>query len=125
MSLSPEIPDFLPVILVDPDKIGQVFVNLLHNAIKFTPPGGAVKVRVQDNSSDITFSVEDTGIGIDSNSVNRIFERFYKTDPARSTGGTGLGLSITKHIIEAHNGKVWVESELGIGSKFFFSIPKI
>ncbi|PKO09239.1 MAG: hypothetical protein CVU40_10875 [Chloroflexi bacterium HGW-Chloroflexi-2] len=124
LSLSSEIPDFLPEILVDPDKIGQVFVNLLHNAIKFTPPGGIIKVRVQDNLSDITFSVEDSGIGIDSISVNRIFERFYKTDPARSTGGTGLGLSITRHIIEAHNGKVWVESKLGTGSKFFFSIPK-
>ncbi len=124
LSLSPDIPDFLPEILVDPDKIGQVFVNLLHNAIKFTPPGGVINVRVQDEPTEITFSIEDTGIGIDSNSVNRIFERFYKTDPARSTGGTGLGLSITKHIIEAHNGKVWVESKLGIGSKFFFSIPK-
>ncbi len=125
LSLSSEIPDFLPEILVDPDKIGQVFVNLLHNAIKFTPPGGIVKVRVQDYPSEITFSVEDTGIGIDNISLKRIFERFYKTDPARSTGGTGLGLSITRHIIEAHNGKVWVESTLGLGSKFFFSIPKI
>lgn len=124
LSLFSEIPDSLPEILVDPDKIGQVFVNLLHNAIKFTPPGGTIKVKVQDESTDITFSVEDTGIGIDDNSVNRIFERFYKTDPARSTGGTGLGLSITRHIIETHNGKVWVESILGEGSKFFFSIPK-
>lgn len=124
LSLSSEIPDFLPEILVDPDKIGQVFVNLLHNAIKFTPPGGNIKVRVQDKPPEITFSVEDTGIGIDNISVLRIFERFYKTDPARSTGGTGLGLSITRHIIEAHNGKVWVESTIGMGSKFFFSIPK-
>lgn len=124
LSLSPEVPDFLPEILVDPDKIGQVFVNLIHNGIKFTPPGGVIKVKVQESTKEITFSVEDSGIGIDSNSVNRIFERFYKTDPARSTGGTGLGLSITKHIIEAHNGKVWVESKLGMGSKFFFSIPK-
>ncbi|PKO07413.1 MAG: hypothetical protein CVU41_01575 [Chloroflexi bacterium HGW-Chloroflexi-3] len=124
LSLFPDIPDFLPGILVDPDKIGQVFVNLLHNAIKFTPPGGMVKVKAQEISNDIIFSVEDTGIGIDGDSLNRIFERFFKTDRARSSGGTGLGLSITKHIIEAHNGKVWVESNLGNGSKFFFSIPK-
>ncbi|MBW6472943.1 MAG: cell wall metabolism sensor histidine kinase WalK, partial [Anaerolineaceae bacterium] len=71
LSLSSEIPDFLPEIPVDPDKIGQVFVNLLHNAIKFTPPGGIIKVRVQDNLSEITFSVEDSGIGIESISVNR------------------------------------------------------
>lgn len=124
LNLSTEIADSLPEILVDPDKIGQVFVNLLHNAIKFTPPGGTIKVIVQEEATKITFCVEDTGIGIDDNSLNRIFERFYKTDPARSTGGTGLGLSITKHIIDAHNGKVWVESKLGSGSKFFFSIPK-
>lgn len=125
LSLSSEIPDDLPEILIDPDKIGQVFVNLLHNAIKFTAPGGMIRVKVQEQPDEIIFSVEDTGIGIDVNSLNRIFERFYKTDRARSTGGTGLGLSITKHIIEAHKGKVWVESNLGAGSKFFFSIPKI
>ena len=71
----------------------------------------------------MVFSIQDTGVGIESESLNRIFERFYKTDRARSSGGTGLGLSITKHIIEAHSGRVWVESIVGSGSTFYFSLP--
>jgi len=123
--LSSEVLKDLPNIFADPDKIGQVFVNLLHNAIKFTSPGGSIKIKAWEKNGDIVFLIEDTGIGIDEISVSRIFERFYKTDPARSSGGTGLGLSITKHIIEAHGGVVWVESQPGVGSRFYFSLPKI
>jgi two-component system phosphate regulon sensor histidine kinase PhoR len=121
--LSSIIPDRISVVLADPDRIGQVFVNLLHNAIKFTPPGGSIIVSVNEEQNKVVFSIQDTGVGIESESLNRIFERFYKTDRARSSGGTGLGLSITKHIIEAHSGRVWVESIVGSGSTFYFSLP--
>jgi two-component system phosphate regulon sensor histidine kinase PhoR len=121
--LSSIIPDRISVVIADPDRIGQVFVNLLHNAIKFTPPGGSIIVSVNEEQKKVVFSIQDTGVGIESESLNRIFERFYKTDRARSSGGTGLGLSITKHIIEAHSGRVWVESIVGSGSTFYFSLP--
>ena len=111
-------------ILVDPDQIGQVFVNLIHNAIKFTNPGGSISVKTTENQVDVVFEIKDTGIGIEKEIQMRIFERFYKADKARSSGGTGLGLSIVKHIIEAHKGKVWVESTPGEGSSFYFSLPK-
>lgn len=111
-------------ILVDPDQIGQVFVNLIHNAIKFTNPGGLISVKTTENQEDVIFEIKDTGIGIEKEIQMRIFERFYKADKARSSGGTGLGLSIVKHIIEAHKGKVWVESTPGEGSSFYFSLPK-
>ena len=111
-------------ILVDPDQIGQVFVNLIHNAIKFTNPGGSISVKTTENQEDVIFEIKDTGIGIEKEIQMRIFERFYKADKARSSGGTGLGLSIVKHIIEAHKGKVWVESTPGVGSSFYFSLPK-
>ncbi|HSM24559.1 MAG TPA: ATP-binding protein, partial [Anaerolineaceae bacterium] len=111
-------------IYVDPDQIGQVFVNLIHNAIKFTNPGGSIIIKTFENQDDVIFEIKDTGIGIEKDIQIRIFERFYKADKARSSGGTGLGLSIVKHIIEAHKGKVWVESDQGEGSSFYFSLPK-
>lgn len=123
VSLEFSIEEDLPMISVDVDKIGQVFVNLLHNAIKFTPPGGKILVKAVRHPEGILFSVEDNGVGIDEKALDRIFERFYKIDKARSTGGTGLGLSITKHLIETHQGRIWVESELGKGSRFFFILP--
>ena len=113
----------LPQIDVDKVRIQQVFVNLIHNAIKFTSPGGSIKVSTNLIDRSIHFSIADTGIGIPPADLKRIFERFYKTDPSRSSSGTGLGLSISKHIVEAHGGKIWVESTLGLGSTFTFSIP--
>ncbi|MDO9085671.1 MAG: ATP-binding protein [Anaerolineaceae bacterium] len=121
--LSSIIPDRLSDVHADPDRIGQVFVNLMHNAIKFTPPGGSIVVSAKEGQNEVVFSIQDTGVGIESESLNRIFERFYKTDRARASGGTGLGLSITKHIIEAHSGRVWVDSIVGSGSTFYFSLP--
>ncbi len=118
-----DYPSDLPTVLADPDRVGQVFVNLIHNAIKFTPPGGVIHVKATEERNKIIFSVSDSGVGIEPDALLRIFERFYKTDRARSSGGTGLGLSITKHIIEGHGGKVWVESDIGKGSTFFFTIP--
>jgi two-component system phosphate regulon sensor histidine kinase PhoR len=124
ISLSTNMPDQISNVIADPDRIGQVFVNLIHNAIKFTSPGGSIIINAHEEGNTIVFSIKDTGVGIESESINRIFERFYKTDRARSSGGTGLGLSITKHIIEAHSGRVWVDSTVGFGSTFFFSLPK-
>lgn len=123
IALESELPDDLPEIEVDKVRIQQVFVNLIHNAIKFTSPGGSIKVSAVLKDQAIHFSIADSGIGIPPTDLKRIFERFYKTDTSRSSSGTGLGLSISKHIVEAHGGKLWVESTLGIGSTFTFSIP--
>jgi len=114
----------LPSVFADPTRISQVLLNLLHNAIKFTPPGGKIVFRGTARTYDVVFSIQDTGIGIASGDLSRIFERFYKTDRSRSSGGTGLGLSIARHLVEAHGGRIWAESVEGSGSTFFFSIPK-
>jgi two-component system phosphate regulon sensor histidine kinase PhoR len=101
-------------------------INLLDNAIKYTPEGGRVAVSaVEKDSKDIQFSVEDNGIGIPKEDLSRIFERFYRVDKGRSKemGGTGLGLSIVKHLVQAHGGRVWVESQPGKGSAFYFTLP--
>jgi two-component system phosphate regulon sensor histidine kinase PhoR len=154
LTLRVEIPDGLPAIHADGPRLEQVLVNLLHNAIKFTPSGEVVAgvqapaqiplaehpggTNAPDSGGEkeggrpsVVFSVRDTGIGIPADDLARIFERFYKTDRARARaelnrsagGGTGLGLSIAKHIVEAHGGEIWAESQEGRGSTFFFSIP--
>jgi two-component system phosphate regulon sensor histidine kinase PhoR len=105
----------------------QILINLLDNAIKYTPEGGRVIVSaIEKDSKDIQFSVEDNGIGIPKEDLSRIFERFYRVDKGRSKemGGTGLGLSIVKHLVQAHGGRVWVESQPGKGSTFYFTLPK-
>ena len=114
----------LDMVKADSSRIGQVMINLIHNAIKFTKPGGKIEVFAEDNQDFITFSVKDNGVGIPTNEVDRIFERFYKTDRSRAGLGTGLGLSISKHLVDAHGGKIWAKSELNIGSTFSFSLPK-
>lgn len=110
----------------DEDRIREVLVNLIDNAIKYTPEGGFIRVSEIGRGKEQEFIICDTGIGIPKESLSRIFERFYRVDKARSRemGGTGLGLSIVKHIIERHNGRVWVESELGKGTCFHFTIDK-
>ena len=113
----------LPAIQADFSRLEQVLVNLLHNAIKFTPPGGSILVQCQVKDQEIIFSVADTGVGISSDDFPRIFERFFKADKARTSGGTGLGLAISKHLVEAHGGIIWAQSEEGRGSTFFFSLP--
>lgn len=110
-------------VLADKDRLEQVLVNLLHNAIKFTAPGGRVDVSAYQSGDEVVFAVKDTGVGISADDLPRIFERFYKTDRSRATGGTGLGLSISKHIVQAHGGRIWAESKEGEGSTFLFSIP--
>ena len=115
--------DNLPLIKADPVRLEQVMVNLLHNAIKFTPSGGQIDIIVFLREDGVIFSVRDTGIGISQHDLPRIFERFYKVDRARSGGGTGLGLAISRHLVEAHDGLIWADSEEGVGSTFSFSIP--
>ena len=113
----------LPPVLADATRIQQVLVNLLHNAIKFTPSDGKVTVSAIQQGQAVRFAVADSGIGIDSDDLPRIFERFYKVDRSRATSGTGLGLAIARHLVEAHDGRIWVESEVGRGSTFYFTLP--
>ena len=125
LTLAVVLPSELPQVMVDADRIRQVVINLVHNAIKFTPPGGFVTVTARCVHDSVVISVADTGIGIPAADVPRIFERFYKADRARSGGGTGLGLAIAKHTIQAHNGRIWVESVEGQGSTFSFTLPLV
>ncbi len=117
----------LPVIRGDEARLGQVMVNLVHNAVKFSPPGGAIEIRVQRDGDEVVTSVRDHGVGIPSAARDRVFERFYKVDRARlragAGGGTGLGLAIARHIVEQHGGRIWLESAEGDGSTFSFAIP--
>jgi two-component system phosphate regulon sensor histidine kinase PhoR len=113
----------LPVVFADPDRITQVMINLIHNAIKFTPPGGRITISAYLDRHNIVFFVRDTGVGIARKDLGRIFERFYKADRARTGGGTGLGLSIARHMIESHGGYIWAESDEDKGSTLYFSLP--
>ena len=121
-----DIPSGLPKVLADENRLSQVFLNLLDNAIKYTPEGGSVKISVFPQDKYLQVDITDTGAGIPQSDLPRIFERFYRVDKARSRqlGGTGLGLSIVKHIVQAHGGQVWVKSEVGRGSTFSFTVPK-
>ena len=107
----------------DPDRIHQVFNNLLSNAIRYTDEG-QIAISIEKNDNKVYLSVSDTGVGIETESIERIFERFYRTDNARSRAknGTGLGLSIVNHIIKAHGSTVKVESRLGEGTEFSFEL---
>ena len=123
LQLSVRCPSDLPRVLADSRRIEQVVVNLLHNAIKFTPGGGQIELAAEQAGGYVRFSVKDTGVGISTDDLPRIFERFYKADRARSGGGIGLGLAITRHLVEAHAGRVWAESVEGQGATFFFTLP--
>ncbi len=116
----------LPRVMADQGRLEQVVVNLLENAIKYTPDGGSVRLFTEDEGEFVRVSVADTGIGIPFKDLPRIFERFYRVDEARTReqGGTGLGLAIVKHIVQLHDGNVSVTSEPGKGSVFSFTLKK-
>jgi signal transduction histidine kinase len=118
LSVETEIPPDLPLLHGDFRAVQEILLNLLDNAIRYSSPGGRIRIIVTVNGPDIELSVSDTGIGIPKAEQDRIFERFYRADVARSreSGGTGLGLSIAKHLVEAHGGRIKVESEVGRGS---------
>jgi signal transduction histidine kinase len=110
----------------DAEKLYQVFLNLLDNAIKYSEPGARVDVSLEEGESHLVARVRDTGLGIPEEEMPQLFERFYRVnkDRSRATGGSGLGLSITREIVELHGGEVSVESEVGVGSTFEVRIPK-
>lgn len=124
IALKSDVPPDL-LVQANYDQIEEVVVNLIDNALKYTPPGGRVRVSADAGGSTVAVHVADTGIGIQKKHLPRIFERFYRVDKARSrqSGGTGLGLSIVKHIVEAHGGQMTVESEHEKGSTFTFTLP--
>ncbi|NPV29301.1 MAG: PAS domain-containing protein [Firmicutes bacterium] len=126
LALGVDLPSRAVLVEADRDRLEQVLLNLLDNSLKYTPRGGQVEVLAREEDHEVVVGVKDTGIGIPQEDLPRIFERFYRVDKARSRklGGTGLGLAIVKHIVEAHRGRVWVESEAGKGSTFYFSLPK-
>ncbi|HTP00771.1 MAG TPA: ATP-binding protein [Anaerolineales bacterium] len=133
LALRVECADDLPPVRADQSRVEQVLVNLIHNAVKFTRPGGSVVLSAAETNEAgeaaaaspamVRFAIQDTGIGIPADDIGRIFERFYRVDKARSGGGTGLGLSIARHIVEAHGGRIWAESLEGQGSTFYFTLP--
>jgi len=115
----------VPLVRGDGERLGQALLNLLHNAVKFSPAGAEVVVRVVAGEHEAIVTVVDHGPGIPRAALPRVFERFYKGDRARTrgVGGTGLGLSIARHVVEAHGGRIWVDSEEGSGSTFGFAVP--
>jgi two-component system phosphate regulon sensor histidine kinase PhoR len=118
-----DLPKGIPEVLADQERMQQVVTNLVHNAIKFTPVGGEIHISAGQADDEVVISVRDTGVGIATEDLPRVFERFYKADRARSGGGTGLGLAIAKHIVQAHGGRIWASSTEGQGSTFSFSLP--
>ncbi|MCY4624884.1 MAG: ATP-binding protein [Chloroflexi bacterium] len=116
-------PPHLPAVLANEGRIGQVLVNLLENALKWTEAGGRIRLSVEEEAKAVRVLVQDTGVGIASEDLPHVFERFYKVDRARRDGGTGLGLAIVKHIVQLYGGEVSADSRLGEGSTFTFTVP--
>ncbi len=114
----------LPTLLVDPQRLEQVLLNLLANAIRHTPPGGRIELRAtRPAAEEIEIRVCDTGTGLPPQDLERVFERFYRTDPSRETGGAGLGLSIARALVEAHGGRIWAENRPESGACFVIRLP--
>ena len=125
LSLAMEIGAGVPPVAGDRVSLERAVVNLVQNAIKFTPEGGAITVRLEPDDGGAAVSVRDNGVGIEPEDIPRVFERFFKADRARRAGGTGIGLALVKHTVEAYGGRVKVESELGTGSTFRFWLPAL
>lgn len=131
VTLEKKVPAEILELEADPDKIEQVLMNLLGNALKFTPAGGKITIEVKlapkthsPSNPYVQISVKDTGPGIAPEDLKKLFQKFVQLEAGHSSGGTGLGLAISKEIVELHNGKIWVESELGKGTRFIFEIPQ-
>ncbi len=124
LELQIDLPTPPPIVLADPERFPRVVTNLVHNAIKFTGPRGRIRVFARRHGDEVIVGVSDTGIGIPKEALPRIFERFYKSDKSRRSQGTGLGLSISKHLVQAHGGRIWAESEEGRGSTFYFTVKE-
>lgn len=124
--IADELPPDTLKLVGSPLQVRQVLHNLLDNAIKYTSPGGWIRVSAEVPEKEVLVKVEDTGCGIPAKDLPHIFERFYRVDPARSrqAGGTGLGLAIAREIVEAHGGRIWAESSPGKGSTFYFTLPR-
>jgi two-component system phosphate regulon sensor histidine kinase PhoR len=117
-------PGDAPAVRADGERVGQVLANLVHNAVKFTPAGGSVRLSAARDDGRVAFIVTDTGVGIERADLERVFERFYKADRSRAGGGTGLGLAIAKHIVQAHDGRIEARSDgPGRGATFRFTLP--
>jgi len=126
VNLELDIPDDLPEVSVDPDRIGQVLINLIGNSLQYTPSGGVVTVAAAEKKDQILVTISDTGVGISPQDLSTIFTRFYRVDKSRSRagGGSGIGLTIAKHLVESHGGKIWAESPgLGKGSTINVLLP--
>lgn len=126
VSLEVSVPDHLPRVRADEDRIIQVLLNLLGNALRYTPADGRVSITARKHGGEVQVSVGDTGVGLAPEDLSRVFERFYRVDRSRSRagGGSGLGLTISKHIVEAHGGRIWAESPgPGKGSTLHFTLP--
>jgi len=126
MTLDVDLPENLPLVAADADLLNQVFLNLIHNAIKFSPPGRVVRVGAVANSGGLEVEVRDEGWGIVPEELGRVFEPYFRSGDGRveRERGTGLGLSIVKTIVEQHGGRIWVESEPQRGTSFRFTLPK-
>jgi signal transduction histidine kinase len=122
LHLKSELPHNLPAIFADSGRLQQVFANLLSNAIKFTPAGGTITVRAVAAEDVVQFSVADTGSGIPQEDIPHLFDRFWQA-PRTARHGTGLGLSIVRGIVLTHGGRLWVDSQVGAGSTFSFTLP--
>jgi two-component system phosphate regulon sensor histidine kinase PhoR len=123
LKLETNLAEGLPTVLVDAKRIDHVFTNLISNAVKWSRPGDTITVKGWVDDGTVWFSIADTGLGIEPEHLPHIFERFFKTDAARSQPGTGLGLSIARHIVDAHGGVMSATSSVGEGSEFAFTVP--
>ena len=120
-----DLPEELPLAYADPKRVRQILDNLVSNAIKYSPDGGIVRIGAWSNGRALTVYVADQGVGIPPEEQGKLFKRFYRIDSSerRTTKGTGLGLYLVKSLVEAQGGRVWVHSEPGKGSTFFFTLP--
>nr|HID12720.1 GAF domain-containing protein [Anaerolineae bacterium] len=127
LTLRSDVPYDLPTVIADPDRVAQILTNLVANAYQYTPTGGEIVVSARAHGDEVHISVRDTGIGIAQEDQEKIFDRFFRADDpvVQETPGTGLGLSIVRSLVEMHGGQVWVESELGEGSTFTFTLPTV